>query len=148
MDGSLRRHDAGFTLVELMIVVTVLSLLTVSVSLGVNRPRTAQAQDWSRFEALHGRMRAEAVLGRAVLGLALTAEGYSWLRRQGGAWAEVGDGGAWRDGVAVLLPFDPGGRVVFTPGGQSTPVRVRFQAGAQVVICQSDGWAPVTCAGG
>lgn len=145
MDGAVdQARAAGFTLVELMIVVTVLSLLTLTVGLGVNRPRNETAQDWSRFKAVHDRMREQAVLGREVLGLAVSADGYQRLRRAGGHWQEIGAPVRWRSAVTVQQPFDRRAPLVFGPGGQGTKLRLRFDGGA-VVICESDGWAAVSC---
>jgi type II secretion system protein H len=138
-------RDAGFTLIELMIVVTILSLLTLTVSLGANRPRTTQSQDWARLQAVHGVLREQAVLSQQVLGLALTPQGYQRLRRTGGDWVAQGDTVAWRDQVAVQVPFDPGTPVSFLPSGQSTPLRARFEAGGAVRFCESDGWNAMSC---
>lgn len=145
MDGEVNRRSAGFTLIELMVVISVLAVLTVSVSLGVNRPRTVQAQDWARFQAVHEGLRSQAVLGREVLGLAVNGEGWRRLRREGGGWAEDGAGAAWRGAVTVQEPFDPRTPLVFLPGGRGTKLRLRFEDGGRAVICESDGWTPVTC---
>ena len=139
-----RRGDAGFTLIELMVVITVLSLLTLSVTLSVSRPRGGgPAQDWARFEAVHDAMRTEAVLTRRILGLAVNSQGYQRLERVDGAWRAEGELIAWRDGVAVERPF--GGPVAFLPAGQGSAVRVRFEGGSRVTVCESDGWAALRC---
>ncbi|MDJ0630530.1 MAG: prepilin-type N-terminal cleavage/methylation domain-containing protein [Rhodobacter sp.] len=148
MDGEIDRGTAGFTLIELMIVITVLSVLTVTVSLGVNRPRSSNAQDWSRFETVHAAMREQAVLRREVLGLSIDPDGYQRLRRVGGQWQEMSAAVHWRDSVTVQQPFDPRTRVVFLPVGQSTKLRLVFKAGTAVRICESDGWGPARCRAG
>ena len=149
MDEPLTRDPAaGFTLIELMIAVTVLALLTTTVSLSVNRPQRGTGTDWARFEAVHERLRQQSVLSREVLGLQITAEGYRPLRRAGGTWVVTGDLSEWRGSVVVLAPFDGQVPVRFTPAGRTSAVRLRFEDGAQVRVCESDGWSPVTCDAG
>lgn len=139
--------ETGFTLIELMIVVTILSLLTLSVSLGVNRPRSAQAQDWSRFVTLHARLREQAILSGEVIALSLTENGYRVQRRGATGWQEVGVARDWRGPVQVLQPFERGAPVLFSPAGQNGAVRLRFETEAGPQICESGGWEPVTCSG-
>jgi len=139
---------AGFTLIELMVVIAILALLTVSVSLGVNRPQSVNAQDWSRFQTVYKTLREQAVLGQEVLGLMLSRQGYQRMRREGAAWTNIGDPIAWRGKVQVQAPFDPDVPVAFQPKGQSTPVRLRFEDGARVVFCECDGWAKISCVAG
>ncbi len=148
MDAALkrRRGAAGFTLIELMIVVAVLALLTTTVSLSVSRPRAQGGTDWARFEAVHDRLRQEAVLSRQVLGLEVTTDGYRRLIRRDGDWQAVGEEIGWRGSAALLAPFD--GPVVFGPSGQSTPVRLRFEGGDGARLCTGNGWVEVTCGAG
>lgn len=151
MDRRLERATSGFTLVELMIVVTVLALLATTFSLSASRPQSAAATDFRRFQAMHAQLRAQAVLSRQVLGLRLGADGYLRLRRQGGDWVPLGEPARWRGAVAVLQPFDRRAPVQFTPAGQGTPLRLRFGGageGGGVTICESDGWAELTCRAG
>ena len=143
--AGVTRGETGFTLIELMIVVTILALLTVSVSLGVNRPRTTNAQDWSRFAALHDRLRAQAILSGEILGLSLDASGYQRLRWQQGDWVSVGTRAEWRDSVQVIAPFDVRSPVIFTPGGQASPVNLQFDTSTGATRCASDGWKAVSC---
>ncbi len=140
----MRRGERGFTLIELMVVITVLSLLTLSVTLTVSRPRGGgPSQDWARFQAVHDALRTEAVLTRRILGLSVNSDGYQRLERVEGAWRTGGEMIAWREGVAVERPF--GGQVAFLPAGQGSAVRVRFEGGPRVTVCESDGWAALRC---
>ena len=135
---------AGFTLIELMVVITVLSLLTLSVTLSVSRPRGGgAAQDWARFEAVHEALRTEAVLTRRILGLSVNAEGYQRFERVGGSWRAQGEVISWREDVAVERPF--GGPVAFLPAGPGSAVRIRFGGASGVTVCASDGWAALRC---
>jgi len=139
---------AGFTLVELMIVVAVLSLLTLSVTLGVNRPRVPGSQDWARFQRLHDRLREQAVMGQRTLGVQFRDTGYQRQVRTAAGWQDEGPAGSWTRPVRIERPFGATDRVTFLPNGQSTPVRVAF-AGADATqaetVCSTDGWDPVAC---
>jgi len=138
-------RNAGFTLIELMIVVTVLSVLTLSVGLGVTRPRSPNAQDWARFQAAHAQLRDQAILSGEVLGLALDGGGFQRLAWRDGGWVQAGQALRWRDAVQVIAPQDGRGPVLVTPGGRGTALRLRFERGARVTICVTDGWGPVSC---
>jgi type II secretion system protein H len=139
------RGDAGFTLIELMIAVTILSLLTLTVSLGANRPRSEAARDWERFGTVHDLLREQAVLSQRVLGLALTPEGYQRMHRDGGTWIAEGDPVDWRGQVSVEAPIAPPAPVWFLPSGRTVALRVRFEASGTVRVCESDGWNAVSC---
>ncbi len=137
--------ETGFTLIELMIVVTVLSLLTLSVSLGISRPGGQGAQDWTRFAALHDQMRGQAILSGDILGLAIDEDGYRRMRWQNGGWHAEGTPGAWRSNLVVIAPVDRRAPLVFSPGGQATALHLRFGTGSDVTRCISDGWRKLEC---
>ena len=139
--------SAGFTLIELMIVIAVLALLTTTVSLSANRPRTALATDAGRFLATHARLREQAVLSRQIMGLAVDADGYQRLRWNGETWQLLGKKARWRGAVAVLRPANRRAPLEFAPSGQATPVRLRFDQGGRVRVCASGGWDAVSCEG-
>ncbi len=143
-----RDGAAGFSLIELMVVVAVLAILTTSITLSASRPRDGNASDWGRFSALHARLQDQAVLSRQLLGLSVTQDGYQRLRWAGGDWQVLGDRVAWRDEVVLIEPFSALAPLEFAPSGQVTPMRARFQAGEAVRLCQNDGWGPVSCVAG
>lgn len=130
-----------------MIVITVLALLTTTVSLTASRPRTTMASDFGRFHAVHDRLRDQAVLSRQIMGLAVDADGYQRLRWDGQDWQALGTPVRWRGQVSVLSPTDTRAPLQFAPSGQATPLRLRFDDGARVLLCQADGWGAVSCTG-
>jgi len=148
MDRRINVSESGFTLIELMIVVAVLAILTVSVSLSVTRPRAGIESDVTRFQAVHERLRSQAILSRQIQGLRLTNDGYQALRWDGADWQDSGGQVSWRQNVAVQIPFDLTAPVQFGPSGQVTAVQVRFEGNGRALICASDGWAKLSCDAG
>ncbi len=147
MEPRITRDTAGFTLIELMMVVTILSLLTLSVGLGLNRPRGDRAQDWARFAVIYDQIRAQAILSGEYLGLAVDTGGHQRMRREAGTWVPEGTRSAWRGGVALIAPRDSWSPLIFAPGGQATAVMLRFDGDGGTRLCRTDGWNAVTCAG-
>ncbi|MCG6902166.1 MAG: prepilin-type N-terminal cleavage/methylation domain-containing protein [Rhodobacter sp.] len=140
MDRQLGARSGGFTLIELMVVVAVLALLTTTVSLSVTRPRSQNASDAARFQAVHRRLRDQAVLSRQILGLNVDETGYRQMWWDGKAWQPLGTPARWRG------PVGGQAELRFAPSGQVTPVRLRFDSGDSTVICAGGGWKAMTCA--
>ncbi|KMW59443.1 General secretion pathway protein H [Candidatus Rhodobacter oscarellae] len=138
--------DAGFTLVELMVVVAMLALLSVSAVLSLSRP-SAEARDWARFQALHDRLRAEATLSRQRIGLAVSATGVQRLSWDND-WQTASEPQPWHGAVTLQTPPAAEATIVFTPSGQTTPIRLQFKTPNGATQCATEGWGPLTCAGG
>lgn len=135
---------AGFTLVELMVVIAVLSVLAVGVTLSVGRPKAAK--DLATFQEVWHRERALAIEGRDMRGLEFGPEGLGVLEWRGGEWRRQGATVAWRGRVVFAAQQRmPSGEpdVVFRATGQSNAFRVQFSADGQ--SCTSDGWAELSC---
>ncbi len=142
MDRQLIK-DAGFTLIELMVVVAILALLATTATLSAVRPGGVQS-DAARFLAAVERQRAKAVLSRKFTGISVDGDGFAAVASSAGGWVEVGQGTDWRGSVSGVLPE----RIVFTPSGQMTPLRLTLSHRGRNVICETDGWAELQCRGG
>ncbi len=149
---------AGFSLVEVMIVVAVLSVLSVAAGLSVGRTGPGQEGDAQGFAAVYESKRLAAILARHPQALALTDTGWTPLEidpEVPGAWRAAGPeralAGAWRDGAtgAPLRGAVAGAAaqadLVFLPDGQTTPVDMRFIARAGEMRCTGDGWGALAC---
>lgn len=144
---------AGFTLIELVVVVAVLSVLAVGAGLVASRGGTsAMASDLQRFKTQVDTMRARAIQGRQVLGLYVTDRGFQVAVETADGWEEHHTETRWR-GRAVLklqtprhVPNSP--HIRFLPDGRVSAFTLSFTSGGgRRSDCRSDGFAEVLCDG-
>lgn len=146
-------NSAGFSLLEMVVVVAVLAVLSVSVSFAVGRGTSAPGADATRFAALHTRLREAAVLGRHVQALAIGQTGWQVMTREGTAWVSAGRPGQFRSAARFEGTTGPlGGPKIsaapdlfFLPDAQVTPFSVTFIAPGVITRCATNGWAALDC---
>ncbi len=143
-----RRHDPGdrngFTLLELLVVVSIVSVLTTVAGLSVSLGRPAPDSDAARFAALFDRVRYGAVAEGRVAGLQLTGAQAQEMRREGDAWVPEGPPVVWQGPVGI----DGTRLIVIWPSDQSDPVQVDFpRDGGPAVRCTAPGVGGVSCSG-
>ncbi len=158
------RAAAGFSLIELVIVVTIVSVLALTVTLGfategrltgtreASPARTAEA-----LEAGVARARDLAILARAPAGLRPDGDGWEILRREADGWRRIGGGALperseWRiDGQlirgALTTPEtdDDEPPVRFLPDGRSTAFELRLGPRGAAHRCATSGPEPLEC---
>ena len=127
---------AGFTLVELLVVVTIIGLMSGLVVLSLPDGRPSLSAEAERFGARLLRAREEAVLTGRTVEVVISAEGYSFAQRRGGERL------ALTDGPFGPERWDPDTRVsggegqsspsplVFDPTGGADPMEVVLQRDA------------------
>lgn len=86
-----RVRQRGLTLVELLIVITILALASSVVLLNAPPARPEVREDAERFAARLQLAMDEAIATGAALRVTIDAEGYAFERRTGGEWKEFAD---------------------------------------------------------
>lgn len=142
-------RGAGFTLVELMVVLVVLGLAAAAVSTTLPGQRDA-LRDADRFGAQLGHARDEALLGTRTVEVVADATGYRFRRRGRGGWEPLEQAPfaarAWSPGTSVLFEggadrasfrFDPVGAAQpqsLLLGDDDGRIRVAVDATGKVTI--------------
>ena len=121
-DSALSR--AGFTLVELLMVIAILGLAAGAVVLAVPDPRSPVGAETDRFAARLSLARDEAILSNRPVAVEMTSAGYAFSVFDGAGWIALTEGPfgpeGWEAGTVIDLA-DEGGRVVFDPTGVAEP---------------------------
>ncbi len=141
---------AGFTLVELLMVVAIIGLAAGAVVLSVPDPRPSVAEDAERFAARLSRAREEAILSNRPVAVDVTAAGYDFMVFDGSAWSALGEGPfgpeTWTAGT-VAEPSAAPVRIVFDPTGVADPAAMTLTRERHSRTIVVDGAGEVTLAG-
>ncbi|MGF1605433.1 MAG: type II secretion system minor pseudopilin GspH [Rhodothalassiaceae bacterium] len=150
--GKARR--AGFTLVELMLVLLVMGLGATAVALSLQPRQDSLPREAARFALAVRRASEEAMLSGNTLGLVIDAAGYEFVRHSAGTWRTVREpalqGRDWHPATYALLQDETGAdqpptasvpRIRFGPLGEATPFRLTLTRGSRQVGVTSDALA-------
>jgi general secretion pathway protein H len=137
------RRDAGFTLLELMVVITIIGFVSAAVILAIPDPRGRVIEDADRFAARVAAARDEAVVTARPVGLWVSASGYGFQRRDGGAWVEMEDKPFvttdWKGGTRALVGGEGAAQMAFDSTGlPSDPLTVVLAREAERVSVSVD----------
>ena len=148
--------EAGFSLLEMLVVVTVLAILTVSVGLSMSFGRSKQqASDAAnQLQTTLAQLRNTAIYSGVAQGLVISQQGWRVARfvPESRGWDMSAREIRWQVGVAFQptspdfsFGVPPVPEVVFLPDGQSSPFEITFSALGRYQTCRSDGWSGLTC---
>ncbi|MES2156772.1 MAG: GspH/FimT family pseudopilin [Pseudomonadota bacterium] len=119
-----RSAEHGFTLVELMVVLTIIGFISAAVVLAIPDPRGRVIEDADRFAARVAAARDEAVVTAAPMGLWVSASGYGFQRRESGQWVPLEDKpfvtANWKGGTRALVGKDGRQQIAFDGTGLPT----------------------------
>lgn len=134
-------NERGFTLVELMVTITVIALMASAALWAMPDPRGRVTDEGLRFAARARAARDDAVVQARPVSVWVTTGGYGFDQRLGGSWLPVADKPLrverWSEGTAATLDGAQGRvRVTFDPTGlPDRPADVRLaRAGRAVLI--------------
>ncbi len=136
-------QENGFTLVELMVVLTIIGFISAAVVLAIPDPRGRVIDDADRFAARVAAARDEAVVTARPMGVWVSASGYGFQRREGGQWVEMDSkpfvAVNWKPGTRALVGKDGQQQIGFDGTGLPTdPVSVTLAREAERVSVTVD----------
>lgn len=135
----------GFTLVELLVVITVIGVAATAVVLSAPDPRPTIAVEGERLAARLIMARDEAILGNRSVAAIIDARGYAFQSFDGAEWQSLTGSlkaASWPEGVSA----DHVSRVVFDPTGASEHVKIRLVKDNRSVSVNVDGAGEVSLA--
>ena len=136
--ATARRMNAGFTLVEMMVVLVIVGLLAAAAVLAMPEPGGGLRVEAETFAARAKAAQETALIESRAMSLQVGPGGYAVARSRDGAWQEVGRFD-WQDGTAPDLGAGQQARTVFDTTGSADPLEVTLRRGDRRVRIEIGG---------
>jgi len=134
--------QAGFTLIELMVVLMIMGLAAGAVVLAMPDPRGDLRHDAERFAARLHAARDKAILDSRDMAVVVDAYGYSFEHRARGRWIPEGEKAfaavRWSEGAQAIVGTAGNGRAVLDATGLAEPIDVALLRDAARVSIRMD----------
>jgi general secretion pathway protein H len=125
--------EAGFTLVELMVVLAILGLATAAVMLSLPERGGSLAAEAERFAARAKAARDDAILDARAATVALAPGGYEVTRRSEAAHYD------WAPGTQAELSGGVANRIRFSATGLADPAQLVLRRAGRVAAVEIGG---------
>ena len=143
--GRAEGAASGFTLVELLIVMTIIGLLSAAVVIAIPDARGSLTTEAERFAARTKAAQDRAVIDARAMAVRVTSAGYGFDRRTRSEWEPLNSAPfvdyRWGEGVQAVVSGSGAARIPFDSTGISEPATVTLaREGEQVVVrIEGDG---------
>lgn len=142
--GRRPHHAAGFTLVELIVVVALIGLASTVVVLTMPDDQARLQREAERFAARLVHARQSAILGLRPIEVTVTAQGYGFTREDLGRWLPLREGPfrdtSWPQGLSPQLERrQPQVTFHFDPTGLSEERQLRLLGARQPLDIRTSG---------
>ena len=120
--------EAGFTFIELMVVIVIIGLAAAAVVLAMPEPGGSLQGEAERFAARAKAARDSAIVESRPVALDVDADGYEILQRAGGQWRPLVHHD-WAEGTRPETTDPAGARIRFDSTGLAEPVNLVLARG-------------------
>ena len=147
--NAAQAQERGFTLVELLVVMTILGLACSVAALALPKPGNHVRREAERLAARIHVAQQQAVLQNRPVALVVTATGYAFERRTAGVWQPITEPPlapeTWQQGTTIALPSEQA-RIRFDATGIADPLAIELRRNGERAMVTADSRGEVDVA--